>query len=144
MAFKVPKGDIRWWSILWLVAGLFLVIVCPGRGEITLAVMGGVLAISVALIWFDQKWIAPPLMILYGLNFLARIVGLFTKGITLSESLRVLVPLYFMYLVWDWYRSEELATPQNPNRIRTTSPFDTPRDDDRWSNPYQESPQDER
>ena len=143
MQFKVPKGDIRWWSLLWLVCGLVMAVYGPIQGDTTFAILGTLLTIGCCLIWLDQKWIAPPLMILYGLGFLGRLLAMLSNGFTLAALAKLLMPLYFIYILWEWYRSQEEFVPTY--RPHTpTSPFDTRRDDDHSWNPYQESRRDER
>lgn len=160
MKFKAPKGDIFGWSIFWFVCGLFLAVVAPFRGETTLVVLGVFLAGTTALIWFDQKWVAPLLMIFFALGGLGRLVAMFTEGFTLYSLIRLLMPGFFVYILWEWYRSDSIAgqgvtmqledlgdQPHAEKRrdpFSTTSPFDTPPDDDRLSNPYLENRPDER
>lgn len=145
MQFKAPKGDIRWWSILWLVLGLILVIYGPIQGNFAYAILGSILVAIVALVWLDQRWIAPPMMIFQLLGAVARVVMLFSTGITFAGIVKVATPIYFAYVFWEWYRSEqetvqvEIGLPRSP-----TSPFDRPPADDHFSNPYRGSHQDER
>ncbi len=144
MAFKVPKGDIWWWSIIWLALGLFMLIAGGIKGDIVTACLGAVLATFAVLIWLDQKWIAPPMMILYAITFTFRVIALFTTEFTLLAGLKALLPLYFAYLLWEWYRSEPDFVPTRivPGSSGTTSPFESGSADDRWSNPYQENRRD--
>ncbi len=48
MPFKTPKGDIRWWSYLWLLCGVVLVIYGPIKNDFSLAI-AGVIAIVIVL-----------------------------------------------------------------------------------------------
>lgn len=146
MQFKAPKGDIFGWSIFWFIAGLVLAVYGPIRGDIVLTISAVVALSIVALIWLDQKWIAPPVMIMYLLGAVARLLTLVLKGFTLLGTAKLLMPLYFAYLMWEWYRSDDEALlPVSSSEPRTpTSPFDTQPDDDRWSNPYRGNHPDEQ
>lgn len=157
MQIKAPKGDIFGWSIFWFVCGMFLVVVAPWRGETTLTVLGALLAISAALIWLNQKWIAPVLMIFYSLGGLGRLLLITKEGITLYGLAKLVMPFYFVYILWQWYRSEssegaamQVADLDEPtyraerrDAFAPTSQFDTPTDDGHSSNPYQENRRDE-
>lgn len=146
MQFKKPKGDIFWWSLLWLAFGLLLVVTGPIRGDLSLTVIGIIAVATFLLVWFNQKWIAPPLIILYAIGIVARLIVLISKGFTLAGVGKLCIPVYAAYVFWEWYRSEDdTAKPILEGLTRSpTSPFDTPRADDHLSNPYRGNHPDEQ
>ncbi len=157
MLFKAPKGEIFGFSIFWLISGLFTMIYGLIQGEITMGVMGGLLAVGSSLIWFDQKWIAPLMMIFFGLGAVARLVAIVAKGLTLASVFRLLMPLCFIYILWEWYRSErDVPDPITREELQnweatearrdpfSLNAFDTQAGDGHSSNPYRGNRPDER
>ncbi len=145
MQFKAPKGDIRWWSILWLALGLFLAIVSPFQGKFRLRNIG------LDLSRYRRAGLAGSTLdrtateIFQLLGAVARVVALFSAGITFTGVIKVATRALLCVRLLGVYRSEqetvqvELGLPRSP-----TSPFDRPPADDHLSNPYRGSHQDER
>lgn len=105
MRFKSPGGNLTWLTPLFAFAGFFLAYhYYAERDWPGLVVFYGVFGLLSLLVWFDQKWVAIPLLILCALGCVGEISLLFMKGFSWHTAGKAILAGYAAYDFWEWRR----------------------------------------
>ena len=80
MRMKKPTGDLVWMTPLLVIGGFFLAYISMRDGSPGFAGIYGSLGFFSLLVWFDQKWVAFPLMAYFGIAVLGGIALLLANG----------------------------------------------------------------
>lgn len=104
MRFKNPGGQLSWLAPVLSLAGFFLFFFNVREGSIGLATIYGTLGLLSFLVWFDQKWVAIPLIIYFSLAILGGIFFMFAKGFSWMLLGRLAVAGSTQFELWVWSR----------------------------------------
>ncbi len=104
LRIQPPRGELKFWSALWILAGIVGAIWFAASGE-----RGLLVAIPVALLavgmWLRIKWAGIVLLVLLGITtILAIALLLFLEGFTWLRALRIVAAGYYAWLIFDWVR----------------------------------------
>ncbi len=102
MRFKNPGGNLVWMTPLFTLAGCFLAFMNVREGSIGFAVLYGSLGLFSALVWFDLKWVAIPLMIYFSLAIISGSVMLFVVGFSMMLLSKLVLAGYTVFELWEW------------------------------------------
>jgi hypothetical protein len=87
---------------LMAIGGLYVGYTSWLEGARVLAAIFGVIGFLSALVWFDQKWVAAPLI---GFCVLALVLGIITlslQGLSARRVVKLLALCYTTYELWEW------------------------------------------
>lgn len=99
---KSPGGEVAFWSILWILAGTFLVYSHLSQGQIALGMLYVMLPIGCALIWLDirpAKWLV---VVYLSLAVLGVGMSLAGKGLSWSVLAKGGFAAYTLILFATW------------------------------------------
>jgi hypothetical protein len=105
MRLKNPGGQIAWLMPLMAVGGIYVGYVSWMEGNPFLAAIFGTIGVLSSLVWFDQKWVALPLI---GFCFLAIALGsivLYLQGFSFRRVVKLIALCYTIYELWEWRHS---------------------------------------
>lgn len=99
---KNPGGEVALWSVLWILAGLFLSYMSLQAGKTGLCVMYAILAVASVLLWLDirqAKWL---IIVYFAFATFGGIVALSTIGLDLRLAGQMFAAIYSIVLLWRW------------------------------------------
>jgi hypothetical protein len=111
MRFKNPGGELMWLTPLIAIAGLYLGYRNWLGGSMVLAAIYASMGLCSLLVWFDQKWVAIPLMGYFTFALTAGIIILLIKGFSWELLVRLLLVAYTIYGFYEWYKRPDETSP---------------------------------
>jgi hypothetical protein len=102
MRLKNPGGELTWLTPLIAIGGIYLGYTSWIGGSTVLAATFASMGICSMLVWFDQKWVAIPLIGYFTFALFAGTVILVTKGFSWQLFVRLLLVAYTIYGFWEW------------------------------------------
>jgi hypothetical protein len=111
LQLKYPGENLAWMAPLVSVAATYLAYSAFSSGSTAFAVFMGILAVLTALVWFNQRWVAIPLVLFFSLTLSFSVISLFTRGITLGLVGRIVFHAYFLFELVRWARPTSYEPP---------------------------------
>jgi hypothetical protein len=102
MRFKNPVGNLTWMSPLMVIGGTYMAVMYSLDGAPGLAALYAVVAFCALLVWFDLRWVSAPLMLFFAFVLVAGVLALTTKEFSWRRVLRMVLPAYMLYELWEW------------------------------------------
>lgn len=99
---KNPGGEIAFWSVLFILAGIFVSYTSFAAGEIGLGIVFAMLPVGCVLIWLDiraAKWLVA---FYFGIAALGATGMLFANGFTWSLLIRAAMAAYWAVQFVRW------------------------------------------
>lgn len=107
MRFKPPGYYLGFLSFIWIFGGGSLSYAYAQQGERTLAALFSMFACCAVAIWFNIRWFAIPLMILFGIATLSCVYGLFQPGPWMRAIGKLCIALSSLQSLWEWYSAPD-------------------------------------
>jgi hypothetical protein len=124
MRFKNPGGQLTWLTPLLAIGGLYLSYTFWKEGAPEVAAICAAFGLCSMLVWFDQKWVAIPLISFYLISFVLGIILLYWKGFTVRYGVRLCMIAYVIYGFWEWYnRPDDEERPELTDVTRGDPPY---------------------
>ena len=105
MRFKSPGGNLSWLSVLWLLVALYLTYSTYVRGYPWVTAYCSVLAIASALIWFDLRLIAWPLLAIFSWATLCSAWKMIFQEFSLESVAQTALAGVSVYELFVWGRN---------------------------------------
>jgi hypothetical protein len=113
MKFKSPGGELNWMTPLCMIFGIYLAYDTLVHGEnVLVGCLYGAIGLFSALIWFDLKWAAIPLLVYFAFAVLAGTFQLIAIQFIWLKLFKLLSASYFAFELWQWRAGVELEKSQ--------------------------------
>lgn len=109
MKLSPPQGELKFWSILWMLFGLLAVYLGLTQKMSVYLVLGPLIGLSSLGLWFRSKLCGYVLLVTIALGILLGIVLLITKEFRWLKLARIGLSCYFVFLLANWLREFDVV-----------------------------------
>lgn len=113
MKFTPPPGELKFWSILWMLCLPLGVYFGLTQGSTVYLVLGPLVGLSALGLWIRSKVCGYVLATVIVLGIMGAIVLLITKEFRWLKVARLGLSCYFVFLLVGWLRAFNAPTGQN-------------------------------
>lgn len=111
LRLKYPGENLAWMAPLVSIATTYLAYLAFTSGSTAFALFMATLAVLTALVWFNQRWVAIPLVLFFSLTLIFSVISLFTRDITMGVVGRIVFHAYFIFELVRWAKPESYEPP---------------------------------
>src|SRR5262245_48846411 len=100
MRLKSPGGNLVWITPLLVIGGAYMAVEHSRNGSPGFAVVYGSMAFLAAMVWFDLRWVAWPLLLYFAVALFGGIYLMSTPGFSWRSAIRIVCIAYMIYDFW--------------------------------------------